>query len=224
MSHNTLILTCIFTIIFIIILIAHLCAEIRHLKGLKHITKPFLMPLLAIVYATGSPSPDTLIICALLLGAVGDIFMMFSSRKKLFLAGAGTFLAGHICYITAFVTSVGEYAGFSWIYVFLVLPQGFILFGWCLPKIFGKMGKMEIPLIIYGVVLFIMASSAILRSAQFTGISFWFPYIGAVLFALSDAMIVVDKFHKKITDARIYVMLTYALGQFLIVAGLIPAG
>jgi len=214
----------ILTSCFAALLIAHLLSELYGNKLVRKITKPLLMPVLAGIYALSAEKTINLIICALLLGAVGDVFMMFSARKKCFLSGAGAFLLGHICYITFFVSSGGNFSALSWTHLLLVLPQGLILFVWCLPKIWEKMGWMQLPLVSYGIVLFIMVSSTIFRSDNYTGTSFWLPYIGAVLFSFSDAMIVVDRFHEKITNAKVYIMLTYAAGQFLIVAGLIPAG
>jgi len=208
---------------FAALLVTHLLSEIYGKNRIRHITKPLLMPILTGIYISSADRPYTLIVCALLLGAVGDVFMMFSSIKKWFLAGAATFLVGHICYIVAFFSSARDLSGFNWIVLFLILPQSIILFGWCLPKILGKMGWMQMPLVFYGIVLFIMVSSTIFRSTDFTGTSFWLTYIGAVLFAFSDAMIVVDKFHEKIANAKVYIMLTYSLGQFLIVSGLIPS-
>ncbi|MFF4170527.1 lysoplasmalogenase [Streptomyces sp. NPDC001744] len=63
------------------------------------IAKPLLMPLLAAYAATrGAPK---LLLAALLFGWGGDVFLLFGADWA-FLAGMGSFAAGHVCYLALF--------------------------------------------------------------------------------------------------------------------------
>ncbi|MGW0537539.1 lysoplasmalogenase [Streptomyces sp. NPDC003032] len=63
------------------------------------VLKPLLMPLLA-AYAAVRRGPR-LLIAALLLGWGGDTLLLFDAEPA-FLAGMGSFAAGHICYLVLF--------------------------------------------------------------------------------------------------------------------------
>ncbi|MEV7191938.1 lysoplasmalogenase [Streptomyces sp. NPDC093510] len=61
--------------------------------------KPLLMPLLAAYVATRRG--PRLLIAALLFGWGGDTFLLFDAEPA-FLAGMGSFAAGHVCYLVLF--------------------------------------------------------------------------------------------------------------------------
>ncbi|MEU4798875.1 lysoplasmalogenase [Streptomyces sp. NPDC023327] len=63
------------------------------------VCKPLLMPLLA-AYAATRRAPRPLI-AALLLGWGGDTLLLFDAEPA-FLAGMGSFAAGHVCYLVLF--------------------------------------------------------------------------------------------------------------------------
>ncbi|MFI7316674.1 lysoplasmalogenase [Streptomyces venezuelae] len=63
------------------------------------VCKPLLMPLLA-AYAALRNGPR-LLIAALLFGWGGDTFLLFDAEPA-FLAGMGSFAAGHVCYLVLF--------------------------------------------------------------------------------------------------------------------------
>ncbi|MDX2784894.1 lysoplasmalogenase [Streptomyces caniscabiei] len=61
--------------------------------------KPLLMPLLAAyAYTRGAPRP---LLAALLFGWGGDVLLL-SDAEPAFLAGMGSFAAGHVCYLVLF--------------------------------------------------------------------------------------------------------------------------
>ncbi|MFK4071412.1 lysoplasmalogenase [Streptomyces sp. NPDC029674] len=63
------------------------------------VLKPLLMPLLA-AYVTTQRGPR-LLIAALLFGWGGDTLLLFDAEPA-FLAGMGSFAAGHVCYLVLF--------------------------------------------------------------------------------------------------------------------------
>ncbi|MEV6381058.1 lysoplasmalogenase [Streptomyces sp. NPDC051773] len=72
--------------------------------------KPLLMPLLAAyAYTRGAPRP---LLAALLFGWGGDVLLL-SDAEPAFLAGMGSFAAGHVCYLVLF-GGLGKGAGLGW--------------------------------------------------------------------------------------------------------------
>jgi uncharacterized membrane protein YhhN len=80
--------------------------------------------------------------------------------------------------------------------------------------------------IIYGGVLLLMALATLFRlpGVDILDPRFLYVWLGALLFVLSDAILSVDRFHKIISRGMVWIMSTYAIGQFLIVYGLILLG
>ena len=89
----------------IILLVALLYFEKRDSTRGRLLTKPFLSALFVAVALTG-PKPDPAYVYRVLAGLLfclaGDVFLIFASSKKLFLAGLVSFLTGHILYAVAF--------------------------------------------------------------------------------------------------------------------------
>jgi len=65
------------------------------------VTKPLLMPVLAARLATESGSEARGVIAAQALSWGGDVALLKEGRRPL-LAGLGSFLAAHLCYVAAF--------------------------------------------------------------------------------------------------------------------------
>ena len=215
----------IFLIAFFIVTIANLFSCIKRNKKLEHISKPLLMPLLALyfIFATFTVGTNWFIFLALLFGCSGDIFLMLENEEKWFMLGMVGFLIGHIFYIIAFLLSVGGRLIFFPLWgIVMILPVVLILL-LTFPKFKDHMGELKIPVYVYMSVILFMHISAIFRLAAFD-IScpcFFLVWIGSILFILSDSLIAVDKFNDNFEIPSFYIMLTYVLGQFLITQGII---
>jgi uncharacterized membrane protein YhhN len=84
---------------FALALLADLASLLAGAETGHRIVKPLLMPLLAAFAAVrGGPR---LLVAALLLGWGGDVFLLFGAEWA-FLAGMGSFAAGHVCYLVLF--------------------------------------------------------------------------------------------------------------------------
>ena len=57
-----------------------------------------------------------------------------------------------------------------------------------------------------------------------TGTASWLAVAGAMLFAVSDSMIAYDRFVRPVRRADLPIMVTYHVGQLLLIGGLIVAG
>ncbi|MEW1688207.1 lysoplasmalogenase [Streptomyces sp. NPDC091265] len=176
--------------------------------GLAHfVAKPLLMPLLA-GYAAARRGPR-LLIAALLLGWVGDVFLL-ADADVAFLIGMGGFAAGHICYLRLFGRARGAllpailYAAV--LAVFLILIWGALPAG------------LRIPLAGYSLLLTAMAYRS--------GVLGRYAAAGGALFLLSDALIATGIADwPQLPAPDFWVMLTYVAAQLLLTLGaLAPDG
>ena len=217
----------IFLVLYFVFAALDIVAITKENRKLEYLTKPILMPLLALyfIFGTLNNNIDWLIVIALLFGCAGDIFLMLENKDKWFMFGMAAFLLGHIFYIISFLLSVGSnIVAFPPYGFVLLIPVIFILL-LTFPKYKDHMGELKIPVYIYMVAILTMHVSAILRLAlfEFSCPCFFLVWFGSILFIFSDSIIAIDTFNKemKIPHIRIYEMITYILGQFLIITGIL---
>ncbi|MFZ1809106.1 MAG: lysoplasmalogenase, partial [Cyclobacteriaceae bacterium] len=133
------------------------------------------------------------------------------------------FLIAHICYVMAYHQHIEkkEGAGLHGIQKFrFSLP--IVLAGTGLITIlYAHLGALKIPVTIYAIVIMVMTLQALFRYGYTNAVSFWFVFVGAILFMISDSMIAVNKFLSSFELAGLVIMATYILAQFLIVKGLL---
>lgn len=155
-----------------------------------------------------------LIGAGLLFGALGDLLLALG--EHLFIAGLLAFLVDHLLVSGAFFAEESR------------LRPGraapFLVFGVAMLATLGpKLGAMAVPVGTYtGVIGLMMWRAAARVSGSNPSLRSIAGLIGAVVFALSDAMIAIDTFHTDIYDRGEAVMVTYWLAQSLIVASILP--
>lgn len=187
------------------------------------INKALIMPLLAVILIINMrPSymrMDILIIAGLFFSWAGDIFLELPDSEVMFVPGLASFLLAHVMYLTVFFSTKGK----NFIILkrpFLLLPV--IIYGVVLISyLHNSLGDMRLPVIVYAVVILTMLSGAINRYKKVNSRSYNMVLAGAILFVLSDSMIAVNKFSFSIPSARIFIMTTYVIAQYLIVTGYI---
>ncbi|GAA1950122.1 lysoplasmalogenase [Catenulispora subtropica] len=180
------------------------------------ITKPALMPLLAVftwlAADTGARSLLRLPLAGILLGGAGDAALI--GKGTWFLVGMGCFAAGHICYLIAFrrrgaFDAIGRpaLAGYAAVWVLL------------LALTFSGLGSLLVPVVAYSLLLVGMAvaASGLSRTAA----------VGGALFLVSDGFIALGLAEVHLLPHQsVLVMPTYVAAQFLLAlawAGLAPA-
>jgi uncharacterized membrane protein YhhN len=219
----------VFFMLFTGVAVLHLAGIYLRIEWLQIWSKPALMPLLALyfIFSKGrSRMPSAVVIStltALALSWWGDILLMYASvHERFFLMGLVSFLMAHIFYIIDFmlvrdgpISTVRP--GFVLIrVVVLLLAAGAIYF-----LLYPHLGTMTWPVGLYTAAIFAMAFSALLRKGQTREKSFVLVYIGALLFILSDTMIALDRFLSPMDYARLLIMRTCILAQYLIVRGIV---
>lgn len=149
---------------------------------------------------------------ALVFSALGDFLLAVPWWGPSFVGGLGAFLVAHLCYLAALaplaVRSRWRLVGVAAVCVLCVA-----LLIWFWPYLGAD--KLTLPVTIYIIVLCAMVSVALLAQlpAPWTA-------LGAICFALSDAMIGIDRFIFENDVLAVPIWWVYALSQLLITAGL----
>lgn len=215
--------------IFLVLLLAH-CYCIGVGAGQwRTITKLSLLPfLLLYLFAARETAVSRLAVAALVFSFLGDL-LLTQPGEMLFLAGMLAFMGTHVCNAFFFLTlkkgASTETKGITaivmvFIGMFMVLLGAFVF---C--RLQAHLGKFLLPVAVYMVVISVMAvcSGAVLRNSFLSKAAVRYMIPGAVLFALSDAILALNKFlwHEQMAD--IAVMATYGPAQYLLVSGYIAA-
>lgn len=183
------------------------------------VAKPLLMPLLAAyVHARGGPR---LLLAALLLGWGGDVLLLFDAEPA-FLAGMGSFAAGHVCYLVLFSKRVPHAIAFPASRTAaararaLWLPAAYLL-GLVVAVVSlwpGLPAELRLPVAGYSALLTAMACSAA-RLGAVAG-------AGGALFVLSDMLIATGVAEwPQLPRPDLWIMLTYIAAQYLLAHGVL---
>ncbi len=212
-----------FFVIFLSLLVADLVAVSMDFKLLEYIFKPSLMLALGVYFFqktinTTNKKQRNRVLGGLFFSLLGDVFLMFSGG---FLFGLGAFLVAHLCYISTFILDNQGFV-FSkrdrFVAVFAIFAYGIVFLSTILPKVASTL---QIPILAYGLTIMTMLLTALNRWKSVVKISFQWVFIGAILFVLSDSLIAISRFVQPFPMSGVAIMLTYAVGQFLIVEGVL---
>lgn len=160
---------------------------------------------------------------AILFSLMGDIFLMFEG-DLFFQLGLGSFLLAQIFYILVFAAAPkGSPGPVLWRKPWLILPFGAYAFG-LISLMYEQLGPLLIPVLVYATALSCMVLAALNRWRRVRQDSFAYVFLGALLFLISDSMIAVNRFASDILPipmVSVWIMLTYIVAQYLIVAGVL---
>lgn len=129
-----------------------------------------------------------LITAGLVFGLVGDVVICQSARGGFF-SGMVYFAIGHVCYIAAFV-SLSKHLLWS-IPVFIVI---YLLFLFFFRKSNMHPGLLLVPMLIYAAIITAMVSLSV--TMPFSAKNGLILLVGAILFAISDAILAINSFSK----------------------------
>lgn len=164
--------------------------------------------------ATGT-SYGAWLLVALGLGLVGDVALLSDSLPR-FKAGLAAFLVGHLAYLVAFVAAPGAaFGNLQGLAAGLVVAGALTYTKEVLPRVRREHGLgLAVPVGVYSAVI-----GAMVFVAFTTGL--WLVALGATIFLASDSILSKDRFVAPLPHGHLKVMVTYHLGQALIVAGLL---
>jgi uncharacterized membrane protein YhhN len=180
--------------------------------------KPLVLTFLlvaAVVLDASETTAGNWLLVALVFGLLGDVALLSDSLPR-FRAGVWAFLVGHLAYLVCFASLGLTMPTWSWIGLGVLAVALFATRG-VVPATHRLAGRaLSVPVAVYSVVI-----GAMLLGAWFTGVPL--VALGATVFVVSDATLSLDRFVRPIPHARLILMVTYHVGQALIVAGVLSA-
>jgi uncharacterized membrane protein YhhN len=186
---------------FVVAALLDWAAVAQEERAVEWIAKPAALAFLLLWAALGD-APSWALMAALVFSLLGDVYLM--QPANLFVAGLGAFLLGHLAYIGAFEASLGWRVVWSVIVLGVSAPVGLRIIG-AVPSEITR-----VAVAAYMLVIGFMAGSAI-AAGSFVATA------GALLFMLSDSMIAWNRFVAPFANARLAIIVSYHLGQLLLV-------
>ncbi len=151
------------------------------------------------------------LVAALLFSAAGDFLLALPWWEPSFVLGLGAFLVAHLCFLTALVPLVGRSTP-RLIAVAVTVAACLALLTWFWPRLLEQ--GMAVPVTAYITVLGAMVCCALLARLPTP----W-TALGGVAFAVSDAMIGINKFVLGSEALAVPIWWVYASSLLLISAG-----
>lgn len=199
----------------------HLYASLKQDKPLRNKTKPFILLLLLAFYCLSAETVSVTVVLALLFSWLGDV-LLIPSGIKWFTAGGISFMISHFFFILTYagLTDFGRVGGaFVFLLPLLFLVSTLIIFKYLKPHL---PKPLFYPMLLYLLINGGMNCFAWFRSMSTAGLAAVITAVGALLFYVSDSSLFFVRFDKESRlKTHFLVMLTYAIGEFLIVLGLI---
>ena len=190
-----------------------------------YVTKPLvLLGLIAYFIIQGLFSATHLpFLLGLGLSLLGDIFLIHRGTRW-FMAGMGAFSLAHLCYIWGFNTVMPS-AAVMFMALFALLA-GNLIIHLTIDRFAAssEINKLLLPFFKgYGILVLAMAISAMLCLARpgWSDLAAVMAGTGGILFFISDAMIGLDKLDRRLPKYKFWIIFSYHLAQFLIVAAVL---
>jgi uncharacterized membrane protein YhhN len=183
-------------------------------QPMRYVFKPLTLVLLtatALALDPADPTVRTWFVVALVMSLAGDVFLMLPG--DLFVPGLGSFLLAHIAYVVGLLLAGVEPVGVG---IGLVVVANALQFVG--RRVIAGAARSE-PALRAPVVAYMVVISAMLVSAFGTLVPL--AIAGAVLFYASDALIGWGRFVQAREGGDLAVMVTYHLGQVLLVLSLV---
>lgn len=199
----------------------HLYASAKQDQKLRNLTKPFILLSLLGLYLAMARPILLLMVLALIFSWLGDVFLMIKSLKW-FAVGGVCFLVSHIFFVLAYNTQID----FTLIPLWAIILLGAFFLA-AVVIIFIQL-KPHLPhALFYPMALYLATNGAmncfaIFRAISNPGLASVITVIGAFLFFISDTTLFFVRFNKESRmKSHFLIMLTYSVGELLIVLGMI---
>ena len=194
----------------------------------NYLTKPAVLLLLSIWFWTVSvpDGPAIWFGLGLFFSLTGDVFFLFSHRY--FIYGLAAFLIAQVAYVIGFNCCLPPISASFW---FLISAQVLVWVVMILAMVKNlsrnpNHRKLIIPVGIYTTAISAMLCSALwtLFRPDWTALASGLAASGALLFSCSDLLLALDRFIRPFSHARLWVRVTYHLGQLALAAGVVLFG
>ena len=210
-------------LVFTITTSVHLYASLKKNQKLRNVSKPWILLSLLGYYLLSAKQIEISVVLALIFSWIGDMFLILKGVKW-FTIGGISFMISHFF----FIISYSKFINFSSlnIVVVILLISLFVITA----SIVFKFLKPHLPkalfypMYLYLIINGLMNCFAWFRAMTINGIACVVTAIGALLFFISDSSLFFVRFDKNSKlKTHFLVMLTYSIGELLIVLGLILA-
>ena len=222
-----------FTLFYFGIAVLFILFEALDLLYISFAARALLIPFLLVYYHLTARSKYTgfhrLIMTGLFFSWAGDIFMHFSvsgnnfllSPSNYFLLALTSYIFVHLFYILAFIITPGKntIVGKRFYQLLMILAYGAVFIWLVYNKLITPWGNFRIPVIVYTVLILFMLAAALNRYGKVNGVSYMLVAIGALLFVFSDSLLIINKFYEKVDFAKILILTTHIIAQYLIATG-----
>lgn len=210
-------------VIFAITTTVHLYASYNTNQKLRNISKPWILLSLLGFYLFSTDNIQTTVVLALIFSWIGDMFLILKGVKW-FTVGGISFMISHFFFILSYAkyvdfNSLNKIIVVSLILLFIISST--IVFKYLKPHL---PKPLFYPMYLYLIINGMMNCFAWFRAMSMSAKASIITAIGALLFYISDCSLFFVRFDK---DSKLkthfLVMLTYSIGELLIVLGLILA-
>jgi len=182
------------------------------------LTKPLLMPVLAIYYALNCKEVEYLVLFALLFAFLGDVFLIWPQKKVCFILGLVFFLVMQVLYIIFIISQQLDQWSFSWpvaVAGIVLLSIGILIY----TNLFRYLNEMKIPVLVYMLIVLTVGFLCFANMyGDFTRYNL-IEFVGALFFVASDTLLAFDSFKKPIRLGNLWIMATYINAQLLLLVG-----
>jgi len=199
----------------------HLYASLKQDKLLRNRTKPFILVGLLGFYLCAADPIVLTVVFALFFSWLGDV-LLIPKGIKWFTAGGIAFMVSHVFFILSYAKET-DFAKIPTVLT-VILPAAFAA---AVLIIFKKLRPHLPKALFYPMLLYLLLNGAMncfawFRAMTVGGAAGLVTAVGALLFFVSDCTLFFVRFHKESrVKTHFPVMLTYSLGEFLIILGLI---
>ena len=115
MVNEMIVLKWLFPVFLAALAVVHLVSCWRGDDDLRKPTKVALMPVVALTYLAFANTPSLWVVAGLLLGCLGDLFLLRPLQKHFFALGTASFFLGHVCYLVHIYTTYAVHVRWFWI-------------------------------------------------------------------------------------------------------------
>ena len=207
--------------VFFIVTGIHLYASIKQDKPLRNKTKPFILLSLLAWYCLSAEPVLLTVVLALIFSWIGDV-LLIPKGNKWFTAGGISFMISHFFFVITYakMTDPDKISTAA----LILLPAAFFI---ATVIIFRKLRPYLPKALFWPMMLYLLINGAMncfawFRSMSSPGAAAAITAAGALLFYVSDTSLFFVRFNENgRLKTHFLVMLTYSLGEFLIVLGLV---
>lgn len=203
----------------------HLYSCLFRIENPRIVTKIFLMPFLSLIYYKATPKEkfSKTIFIAIILGFLGDVFLLKDNYFPLILLGIGFFFFGHVLYIINFIIETGLKNIKKYFIFFSIISLVYLLYA-NLAFINLKDGFMRGSILLPGTCYLIQLALLNIASGIYAYTHFniysILVHLGTFIFTVSDFVLARKMFYEDNKYYQVILMSTYILAQTLICFGM----